>query len=118
MVKALKVKEQVEEHPAAVDNAAPKGDTKHTKKAPLAIGLDDVFVRLHNVLVKQGSGLLATMSKEASGYERAQWAIFECEVFDGGRVREIDMVARARELQVIEDNEVPAPQWYHPPVIQ
>jgi hypothetical protein len=84
-------------------------------KASLPVALDDVFLRLHNTLVKQGLALQATMSKQATAYEPAQWDIFEIEIWDGGRVKRIDMVARAREVGAIEDYEIPAPVWYAPP---
>jgi hypothetical protein len=55
--------------------------------------------------------LVASPQPKASALEPQQYQLFEAELQDGGRVRSIDLMKRARELGCLEDFETPVEHW-------
>ena len=107
----LKLKRKAEE-PA--DNAAIEGDDV-APSANIPVALDTVYDRLDRALRMREAALLCLMQPRASALETQRYWVYECELQDGGKVRRIDLVARARELGVLEDFETPLDHWYQRP---
>jgi hypothetical protein len=55
--------------------------------------------------------LVAVRHDRASALQDVAFAVYECQLRDGGKVTAIDLVARARELGLLEPFESPLPYW-------
>src|SRR5947209_19438434 len=92
-------------------NAVPEG-ADVLVGAWVPIPLDTIFDRLDRELRLRESALLAVAQPRASHIETAQFWVYEAQLHEGGTVRRIDLVKRARELGLIENCESPMQHWY------
>jgi hypothetical protein len=92
-----------------LDNAVMEGADVASENC-IPTGLNTLFDRIDQC-IRPKSALIAVGLPRSSAMVPQTFSIFECELRTGGRVTEIDLVVRAKELKVLEDYEKPVPIW-------
>jgi hypothetical protein len=100
----------------ANDTACLEGADVAREARAVPLPLDALFDRLDMELGEHGSALVAVERVKRSPIDQPEYLIYECELKQMGRVREIDMEKRARQLGVIDPYvETVLDRWYRPP---
>jgi hypothetical protein len=97
------------------ESAVPEGgDVLEGAQVPVALCAvherTDLFLREN-----YGHALIATEDERANALATRTFTIFEVELREGGKVKQIDLVRRARELKILEPCESPLNFWYRVP---
>jgi hypothetical protein len=82
----------------------------------IPIALDAVFERLDKALRQRGAALIAIQQPRANVLDVAKYSVFEAEIKDGGKVRVVDLVKRAYELNCLDPHETVVSHFMIPPI--
>jgi hypothetical protein len=95
------------------DAAVPEGDDIPVEQplARIPVSRSELYGRLDSELRKAGSALAAVHYPVTNPFLEPIVEVFECELRTGGRVKEIDLEKRSRELNLITETESPIQNW-------
>ena len=112
MIVMFKAKKKAET--VAADNAALEGgdviEQPEFTRIPVRRG--DIYSRLDSHLRQyESSALLSAEQPRANILAPVMFDVFEADLRNGGRVRQIDLIERAEQLGLISENESPLVSW-------
>jgi hypothetical protein len=91
-------------------------EEQEREPARVPLAMDEIYRRLDRELRRSGNALLAEEVYRPGPLTPVDYQIFEAQLMEGGLVRTIDLVQRAREVGgVIQDCESPILTWPAPP---